>query len=189
MDILIVLLLIISLLLLFWQISNFVSVFFGSPYVKTGDAIIKKALKLANIKRGEVFYELGCGTGDVLIEASKFNVKAIGFEISPFYYLIAKIRLFLFTILHSSFSSCSIKKRNNVVYENMLSVDLSRADIVYCYLLPKLLEKLSSKFLKELKPTARVISIGFPIPKLRLVKKFQYRDRKIFIYSPISRAV
>ena len=131
--------------------------------------IIREALKLAKLKKGETFYDLGCGRGDVLIEAAKIGVKAIGYEISPFYYLYAKTRvaiLKLTPLKRSSGKGGLIHTRIIIRYSDINNTDLPKADIVYCYLLPELLDKLNQKFLKELKKGSRLISVGFPIKNL-----------------------
>ena len=166
----VLILMVLVLVLLLWQVSNFVSVFFGAPHVKTKVSIINKALKLVDLKKGETFYELGSGSGDALISASKYNIKVIGFEISPYYYLYSKLRTLRY-------------KNIDVNFKNILDADLSCADIIYCYLLPKLLKKLTPKLKKELKYTARIISIGFPIKSLKLVKKIMFDNHTIYIYK------
>lgn len=188
--ILLILFSIISLWLLFWQISNFISVFYGSPYVMVDKIVIQRALKLANLKKGEVFYDLGCGRGDVLIKAGEMGAKAIGFEISPYYYLYAKIRIGILKLI--PFNCSSIKKglnprRVTVFYKNIYKTNLSKADVVYCYLLPKMLEKLTPKFKKELKKGGRLISIGFPLKfenpcRVIKMKKSKIYGHWVFIY-------
>ncbi|OGD56343.1 hypothetical protein A2V71_01325 [Candidatus Berkelbacteria bacterium RBG_13_40_8] len=171
---------IVVLIIFLWQISNLISVFAGSLYVKTDRVIIRKALKLAKVKRGDVFYDLGCGNGDVLTEASKLGAKVTGFEISPYYYLLSKTKIFLFK--QFAYKCSSIYNGIDVRLKNILNVDLGKADVVYVYLLPKFLKELAPKFKKELKPKARLISIGFPVKNLRLSKKILLKDRTIFIY-------
>lgn len=191
MIIILVILFLISLILLLWQISNLISVFFGSPYVKADRAIIIKSLKIAKLKHGEIFYELGCGNGDVLIEAARLGAKSVGFEISPYYYLWAKLRIFLFKTFNKQCHSnrSSVKSGIEIRHRNILNVDLSEADVVYCYLLPKFLDKLSTKFRRELKPGARLISIGFPLKYSTFpagagkVEKCKIQNHNIYIYK------
>lgn len=181
----IILLAIISLGLLFWQISNLASVIYGSPPVMANKEIIRGALKLSKIKKGETFYDLGCGRGDVLIEAARMGAKAVGFEISPYYYLYAKIRVAILKLLPficSSGKKGVIHTRIIVRYVNINFLNLSKADVVYCYLLPGLLEKLSHKFLKELKKNSRIISVGFPIKKLSGTAH-TIAGHKIYLYN------
>jgi len=127
MIILLVFLFLLSFGLLFWQASNLMSVFFGSPYVMAKPKTIMQALKLAKLKKGEVLYDLGCGNGQVLIEAAKMGAKAVGFEISPFYYWWVRIRTF-------GYPDISVR------FQNIKTIDLKKADVVYCYLLPGFLE-------------------------------------------------
>lgn len=167
---------IIALIILLWQVSNIISVLSGSPYVMADKKIVRESLKAVGLKKGDIFYDLGCGKGDVLIEAEKMGAKAIGYEISPYYYIWAKIRT-------------SPKPNIEVRFKNILHVDLSDADIVYCYLLPEFLKKLSPQFQKKLKPGSRLISIGFPIKKssnfagAKIRDKYIFKNHKIYIYK------
>jgi ribosomal protein L11 methylase PrmA len=164
-------------------------VIFGSPYVMANKIVIRRALKLAGLEKGENFYDLGCGNGDVLIEAAKMGAKANGLEISPFYYLYAKIRT---TFWKQQIPKiCSSTKRGLlprkieiiVEYANIYKVDLSEADVIYCYLMPEMLSKLAPKFKKELKKGSRLISVGFPIKALKNGTEHHINGRKIFIYK------
>lgn len=169
MNIILFILAVASLLILLWQVSNIISILFGSPYVHSDHRVIIESLKLACLKKREIFYELGCGNGEVLIEAAKYGAKAVGFEISPYYYIWAKIR--------------TLRNPNITVrYQNIKNVDLSRAEVVYCYLLPNFLEKLKAKFQRELKPGSRLISVGFPI-KIEKGQKYKINNHKIYIYT------
>lgn len=176
-NVAIIILLFLACFLLFWQISNLLAVFYGSPYVLARHQTVKKTLELSSLKKGETLYDLGCGNGQVLIEAAKMGAKATGFEISPYYYLWAKLRTFLFG-----------RAVIQVKFQNIKAVDLSQADVVYCYLLPKFLEELAPKFKKELKNGARVVSVGFAIPGLKPVKKEVFGGSRIFVYSLRSRS-
>ncbi len=171
--ILFIILIIIAAILFLWQLSNVISIFAGSLYVKSNRDLILFALKKADLKKGAVFYDLGCGNGNVLIAAQKLGARAIGVEISPFYYLISKIRTFF-------------RPDIKVVFSNINNINLQNTDIVYCYLLPKFLKKLTPRFLKE-KPK-KIISIGFKIPGMPNGKEFIHQGRKIFIYSLSSRS-
>lgn len=159
--------LIFAIWLLFWQISNFISVLSGSLYVKSKRDVIKKTLDIAQINNNSVFYELGSGNGDVLIEASKVAKKVVGYEISPYYYLLSIFRTWRYSNV-------------TVQYKNILDVNLSSADVIYCYLLPDLLKKID---FSKIKSSAKIISIGFSIPKLKLISQMRFHNHQIFIYS------
>ncbi len=62
---------------------------YGAPFVPTQKSVIRKALKLAHLKPGETLYDLGAGTGRVLvIGAKEFNAKVVGFEFSLLLFFI-----------------------------------------------------------------------------------------------------
>lgn len=146
--------------------------------------VIIKSLKLAKIKKGEIFYDLGCGNGEVLIEAAKLGAKAVGFEISPYYYLWARVRIAFFkTLILYTKPRSSGKMYIEIKFRNIFDVGLSKADVIYCYLLPKFLEKLSAKFQKELETGNRLISMGFPIKGMSKYQKFKINNRLIYLYK------
>ncbi|MGE5818315.1 MAG: SAM-dependent methyltransferase, partial [Deltaproteobacteria bacterium] len=54
------------------------------PYVPTPQEVVERMLELAQVKKGDVVYDLGSGDGRIVITAAKkYGVKAIGFEIDP----------------------------------------------------------------------------------------------------------
>lgn len=171
-NILIVFLFLIALVLLLWQISNLIAICSGCLYVKADKENVRQVLT-DFAKKDSIFYDLGSGNGEILILANDFQMKVTGFEIAPFYYIVSRLR----TIF---------KKDIRVKYGNILKADLSSADIIYCYLLPALLQKLSIKFLHELKKDAVIISVGFPMNNLKLIREYDIKTRKFFVYKKIS---
>ena len=54
------------------------------PYVPTPQEVVERMLELAQVKKGDVVYDLGSGDGRIVVTAAKkYGVKAIGFEIDP----------------------------------------------------------------------------------------------------------
>lgn len=148
-----VLLLILAIFLIVISIPTFYAGFIGAPLVFTPKGAIRKALRKAGARKGEKFYDLGCGTGRTLIISDKeFGLKTVGFELSPIIYFIAKINIFL-----------NSAKNSEIRMQNAYNQNLSDADIVFCFLSVDPMEKLKSKFLRELKSGARIISYSFKI--------------------------
>lgn len=159
------LLICLAIILFLWQLSNIISLFFGCPFVVTKHAVIDRALELAKVGKGDVVYDIGSGTGEVLKAAAKRGATAVGFEISPFYYWLSKLLL--------------IKYRNVTVnYGDLTKADLSKATHVFCYLMPGLINKINFP-----KNKGRIISIGFQIPNLKKISVERYHDTNIFFYQ------
>src|ERR1700674_1495269 len=54
------------------------------PYVPTTDLAVAAMLKLADVKKGDVVYDLGCGDGRIVIAAAKeLGAGGVGIDINP----------------------------------------------------------------------------------------------------------
>lgn len=64
------------------------------PYFELNKNQINELINLAQFKKGDIFYDLGCGRGCVVIEVAKTSVtKSIGIESSKKLYNKARLRL------------------------------------------------------------------------------------------------
>ena len=124
-----------------------------SPWWRTSGKIAKIQCKLAKVGKNDIVYDLGCGDGTALITAAKLGAKGVGVEIDLLRYWIAKVRFFT-----NRFSD-----RVSILRKNFFDVDVSEATVVIMYLVPKTLNRLKPKLLKELKPGARVVTFVYKI--------------------------
>ena len=124
-----------------------------SPLVTSPPHARSAIRDLLDLNAKSVFYDLGCGTGSLLIEcASRFpSTKFIGIDNSPFSYVFSKIR----TIL-------SGRKNISSRFANFFNVDLSNATHIYLWIYVRDLDKLLKKFEAELKPGTLIYSLDFP---------------------------
>src|SRR5256885_14898094 len=54
------------------------------PYVPTTEEAVKAMLKLADVKKSDTVYDLGCGDGRIVIAAAKeFGAHGVGIDINP----------------------------------------------------------------------------------------------------------
>src|SRR5437773_8110036 len=53
-------------------------------YVPTPYEVVDKMLEMADVRKGEVVYDLGCGDGRIpVMAAKKYGVKSYGWDIDP----------------------------------------------------------------------------------------------------------
>ncbi len=124
----------------------------GALYVPTTGKRIEAALDVLALSEEQVLYDLGCGDGRVLRAAyRRFGVRAVGFEINPLAWFIAKIGCW-------GLRGVSVRRRD------FRKVNLAEADVICCYLFPEVMTSLSEKLALELKPGAWLISFNFPLP-------------------------
>ncbi len=135
-----------------------------APYVPTKNERIKKILKLAGLKKGKVFYELGSGDGRVVIAAAKMGAKAIGIEQSW-------IRIFMSRWKARNLSNAKF------IHGDIFKQDLSNADLVFVFLLPRGVERLEPTLRKSLKKGAKVITQTFHFKNWIPYKKILVTDK------------
>ena len=125
-----------------------------APFVKTPEATVDLMLELAKPKRTDLLYDLGCGDGRIVVRAAKrYGCRAVGFDIDP--RRVEEAR--------ENARRQGVDDRVEIVEQDIFKLDLSEADVVTLYLLPRLNEKLVPQ-LKRLKTGARIVSHDFDLP-------------------------
>lgn len=146
----------------FWQ--NLFSV----PYVPSSGKKVREIVKQLGLKPHK-FVDLGSGDGNVVFAISDIAEEAHGVEINPYFIFLSNLRKKLTSNRNTSFHRGSFH-----------SHDISSYDLIYLYLLPKVVDKLQNKFISELHPGAVIISHSFKIPNMKVD---QIIDNKYFIYK------
>lgn len=142
-----------------------------APWWKTNKKTAQAMCRLAKVGKDDIVYDLGSGDGTALIVAAKeFGAKGIGIEIDP-------LRAFISNML---LCSNRLTDRVKIIRKNLFDVDISEASVVFVYLVPRALERLKPKFLKELRPGTLVISYRYKI-NLPLITYDKKND--IYLYK------
>lgn len=124
------------------------------PFVPTPEPVVKRMLTLADVKAGELVYDLGAGDGRILSSAVKdFDARAIGIELHESRYEAIAKRIEREHLGNSA----------GVIRGDFFQINLSQADVVTLYLLTSVNSMIKPKLERELKPGARVVSHDFPI--------------------------
>lgn len=150
-----------------------------APYVVSPQRIVERMLELADLKPGEVLYDLGSGDGRIVITAAqRYHAKAVGVEISDALVASSTERI----------AKLGLQNWASVIHGDLLQVDLSPADVVTIYLMTGSNEILRPNLEKYLKPGARVVSHEYAVPgwKPKLVEKADEADARnhvIYLYT------
>ncbi len=166
-------------LVLIFFLSFLISATFGAPYVSIPRKSIMKILSFGNLSSNDIFYDLGCGDGRVLMSGlSNFNVlKGVGYEISPWPYLKT---LFLIKLNRI--------KKIELFRKNCLKANINQATFIYFYLLPKLTDSLADKIAREGKPKTKILCVAFPINtdryvEFQLLKSTKIDNLMVYLYE------
>ena len=125
-----------------------------APSYPSPQTVVDQMLTIAQVRPGEVVYDLGCGDGRIEISAARqFKARAVGIEIRKDIYERTAARV----------ASLGLGDQVQIVHGNALQYDLSPADVVTLYLLTSSNERLKPVLLKYLRPGARVVSHDFEI--------------------------
>lgn len=129
----------------------------GAPFVRSKKDKIQTMIRLADIKPGMRIMDLGSGDGSILIEAARAGAAGTGVEINPFLVPYSQWR-----IRRAGFADTI-----HILKQDFRAADLSNADVIFVYLLPRALKKLESRFAQDLTPGTRIISNSFKLPGWR----------------------
>lgn len=120
-------------------------------YVPTRQAVVDAMLKVANVKAGDVVYDLGCGDGRIVVTAAQLGARGIGIDIDP-----ARVKE-----ANDNVAKAGVGDRVKILNQDLFTTDISDASVVALYLLPSLNLKLRPTLWKTLKPGTRIVSHDF----------------------------
>jgi 16S rRNA A1518/A1519 N6-dimethyltransferase RsmA/KsgA/DIM1 with predicted DNA glycosylase/AP lyase activity len=126
-------------------------------FIPSSKKMINVILELADIKKNNVFYDIGSGDGRILAEAAKTGIKVVGIEKNPLLNWIARRR---------------VRKYKNVkiIQADVFKQDFSDATVIVAYLSQILAERLQKKIQKEVK-NCRIILVDHHFLNWKPVKE------------------
>jgi tRNA G37 N-methylase Trm5 len=137
------------------------------PYVPTPQEIVDRMLELAQVKAGDVVYDLGSGDGRIVVTAAKkYGVKAIGFEIDP-----QRIKE-----SHENIKKAGVEHLVEIRLQDIRTVDLSPASVLTMYLLPEVNLMIRPNIWKQMKPGSRIVSHDFDMDDWKPLKTDYIKD-------------
>jgi cyclopropane fatty-acyl-phospholipid synthase-like methyltransferase len=123
------------------------------PFVPSPMHVVQKMIEVADIKKGDVLYDMGSGDGRIIIEAAKkYGVRGVGIDLNPD--LVAKAR--------ENAKNEGVSDLVEFRAQDGLTVDISEATVVTLYMFKWFNNALKPK-LQKLKPGSRIVAHDFDI--------------------------
>ena len=154
---------------------------FIAPFVPSPSVVVEYMLKLAELKAGEVVFDMGSGDGRTVITAAKtFGARGVGIELRED---LAKKAL-------GNIYENRLDDRVTIINDDMFNVSLTSADVVYLYLTSSANEKIRPKLERDLKQGTRIVSHDYEIAGWQPEKienfcenpKLGYPSHTIYLY-------
>jgi SAM-dependent methyltransferase len=149
------------------------------PFVRSTPEVIDRMLELAEVKPGDLVYDIGSGDGAIVIRAAKrYGAKGVGIEIDQD--LVAKAR-----------NNALREKVEHLVefrLQDAFTADVSPATVVTLYMLPEFNAKLRPILERQLKPGTRIVCHDYPVEgwvaiKTDLVKGDFVHDHTVMLFE------
>ncbi|PYT11048.1 MAG: SAM-dependent methyltransferase [Acidobacteria bacterium] len=122
------------------------------PFVPTTEQAVQAMLKLADVKKTDIVYDLGCGDGRIVIAAAKdYGAHGVGIDINPQRIQEAK----------DNAKKAGVEDLVRFEENDLFEADIHEASVVTLFLLSGVNLKLRPKLLKDLKPGTRIVSNTF----------------------------
>jgi len=143
-------------------------------FVPTPHEVVDDMLRLANVRKGDVLYDLGSGDGRIAIAAAKkYGIKAVGIDIDP-----QRIRE-----ATENARRAGVGDLVQFRQEDLFKADFREATVVTLYLLPDLNVKLRPRLWNELEPGTRVVSHQFDMGNWKAEKRLESNGRTVYFWT------
>ena len=126
----------------------------AGPYVPSPSSVVADMLTLAEVGPKDFVIDLGSGDGRIVLTAAKvFGARGFGVDINEK----------LVKEANESARQQGIADRAKFTIQDLFKADISKATVVTMYLLPKTVNMLKEKLLKDLRPGTRILSHDYPL--------------------------
>jgi ribosomal protein L11 methylase PrmA len=143
-------------------------------FVPTPQEVVEDMLRLVDVKKGDVLYDLGSGDGRIPVTAAKkYGIRATGIDIDP-----ERIKE-----ANENAKKAGVTKLVEFRQEDLFKARFKDATVVTLYLLPDLNVKLRPRLLAELKPGTRIVSHQFDMGDWAPDKKLESNGRTVYFWT------
>lgn len=142
-------------------------------YLPTPQEVVEDMLRLANVRRGDVLYDLGSGDGRIAVTAARlYGIRAVGIDIDP-----ERIQE-----ANENARRHGVEKLVTFRQQDLFTSDFREATVVTLYLLPDLNVKLRPRLMAQLRPGSRVVSHQFEMGNWKPAKKLESNGRTVYFW-------
>ncbi|NCN28717.1 methyltransferase domain-containing protein [bacterium] len=135
--------------------------------VSSDIAVVRAMLEIAEVCKGDVVLDPGCGDGRILVEAAKLGANAIGIELNK-----------------ATADATFTKLRNNplirVYRGDSTKASFQNANVVVMFMYPEVIDGLSHQFLK-MPVGSRVVSLSHDIPGFQTTK-YNFGEQSFYVW-------
>ena len=155
-----------------------------APYVPTPQDVVDRMLKLGQVTKDDVVYDLGCGDGRIVVTAAKqFGARGVGVDIDP-----QRIKE-----SEANAKAAGVEHLVSFKLQDAMTVDVSPATVVTLYLLSASNVKLRPILTKQLRPGARIVSHAFTMGDWPPEKTDEFTDstgsmRSLYLWTTDGKA-
>ena len=147
-------------------------------YDPTPHNVVAQMLSLAQVREGDVVYDLGCGDGRIVIAAAKqAGARGVCVDIDPV--RIGESR--------ANAESAGAQARIRFIEQDLFTTDIGEATVVVLFLSPDVNLKLRPKLWRELRPGTRVISyvhdMGGWQPRQAIKVQGRLGERDLYLWT------
>ena len=124
-------------------------VFVGTPY-----DLISTMLQMAEVKKTDMIYDLGCGDGRILVlAAQKYGAHGVGYDIDPERIIESR----------ENVTKNKVQDLVKIIQADIFTLDLEQADVMPLYLHPDMMRQLVPQ-VEKMRPGSRIVTheYGFP---------------------------
>jgi SAM-dependent methyltransferase len=122
------------------------------PYVPTKPEVVAEMLRMANVGKDDILYDLGCGDGRIVITAAQlYGTHGVGIDIDP-----DRIKE-----SNENAAKANVTHLVKFIEQDLFEADFHEATVVSLYLLTSVNLRLRPRLLNQLTPGTRIVSHNY----------------------------
>lgn len=147
----------------------------GAPWLPTPQRTVEAALDAACVGANDVVVDVGAGDGRVLAAAARRGARAVGYELSPVFWVLAWLRT-------RGFREGLV----SVKFQDGFRADLSAATVVFAFLRPATMPRLAATLNRQrTTKSLRVLTYAFPLPRREPTSVLRLPGcSPVYVYAP-----